>query len=136
MLAEISSIYRYQGSDVPRQLDIQASQQARCPPTHEWVQPWPLRGHACPDGQRFDSKHVEVLSDIEARRADLDFLLPQFYNGVTRPMTDGVGGTGAGAMSAGALFSSLANNLFDQQPNKVSSTFNPQSSAISMKPSN
>ena len=79
------------------------------------------------------SKYFQIL---RARRADLDFLLPQFYNGVTRPMTDGVGGTGAGAMSAGALFSSLANNLFDQQPNKVSSTFNPQSNAISMKPSN
>ncbi len=65
------------------------------------------------------SKYFQIL---KARRADLDFLLPQFYNGVTRPVTDGVGGAGAGAMSAGALFSSLANNLFDQQPNKVSST--------------
>jgi hypothetical protein len=50
---------------------------------------------------------------------------------------DGIGGVGAGVMSASALFSSLANNLlFEQQPNKVGSTFNPQSSASSIKPSN
>lgn len=33
---------------------------------------------------------------------------------------DGVGGTGAGSMSAAAMFGTLANNLFDMEPNKVS----------------
>lgn len=65
------------------------------------------------------SKYFQIL---KARRDDLDFLMPQFYNGVTRPMTDGVGGTGAGAMSAALLFSSLANDLFANEPSKVSST--------------
>ena len=55
----------------------------------------------------------------------MDFLMPQFYNGVTRPMTDGVGGTGAGAMSAALLFTSLANDLFAQEPNKVSFNIKP-----------
>ena len=60
---------------------------------------------------------------LKARRADLDFLMPQFYNGVTRPGIDGVSGTGAGSMSAAALFSSLANDMFNRQPNKVRSVF-------------
>merc|ERR1712087_540388 len=63
-----------------------------------------------------DSQYFRVL---KKRRADLDFLMPQFYNGVTRPGVDGVDGTGAGARSAAGMFSSLANDLFDQEPNKV-----------------
>jgi len=39
------------------------------------------------------SKYFEILHQ---HRADLDFLMPQFYNGVTRPAVDGVDGTGAG----------------------------------------
>ena len=66
------------------------------------------------------SKYFQIL---KARRADLDFLMPQFYNGVTRPATDGFSGSGAGAMSAATLFSSLASDMFNQEPNKVSSTF-------------
>jgi len=46
--------------------------------------------------------------------------MPQFYNGVTRPAVDGVDGTGAGALSAAAMFDSLSNELFDSEPNKVS----------------
>jgi chitinase len=57
---------------------------------------------------------------LKARNADLDFLMPQFYNGVTRPAIDGVANSGSGAMSAAAIFSSLANDLFLGRPNKVS----------------
>merc|ERR1712085_85873 len=64
----------------------------------------------------FASQYFRILKD---RRADLDFLMPQFYNGMTRPGLDGVDGTGAGAMSAAVMFSSLANDLFDQEPHKV-----------------
>merc|ERR1712194_220509 len=64
----------------------------------------------------FASQYFRILKD---RRADLDFLMPQFYNGVTRPGLDGVDGTGAGAMSAAVMFSSLANDLFDQEPHKA-----------------
>jgi len=45
--------------------------------------------------------------------------MPQFYNGVTRPAVDGVDGTGAGALSAAAMFDSLSNELFDSESNKV-----------------
>ena len=62
------------------------------------------------------SAYFQILHN---RRADLDFLMPQFYNGVTRPAL-GVDGSGGGQMSAAALFGSLSNDLFDSEPNKVS----------------
>jgi hypothetical protein len=44
--------------------------------------------------------------------------MPQFYNGVTRTQTDGVYGSPS-TISAGALFSSLANDMFNMKPHKV-----------------
>ena len=64
----------------------------------------------------------EYFKILHNRRADLDFLMPQFYNGATRPAIDGVGGSGSGALSAASMFGSLANDLFDQEPHKVSLT--------------
>lgn len=64
------------------------------------------------------SAYFQILHD---RRADLDFLMPQFYNGYTRPAVDGVDGTGAGSISAASMFDNLANEMFDSEPNKVSS---------------
>lgn len=80
---------------------------------------------------RYEVTHAPMDSDLTPstntyfqilhnRRADLDFLMPQFYNGVTRPAL-GVDGSGGGQMSAAALFGSLSNELFDSEPNKVSS---------------
>ena len=60
----------------------------------------------------------EYFQILHNRRADLDFLMPQFYNGVTRPAL-GVDGSGGGQMSVAALFGSLSNELFDSEPNKV-----------------
>lgn len=60
---------------------------------------------------------------LKTRNADLDFLMPQFYNGVTRPGVDGIAGTGSGSMSAAAMFSTLANDLFPSRPNKVSLSY-------------
>jgi hypothetical protein len=68
------------------------------------------------DVSRPDSKYYSIL---KARSADLDFLMPQFYNGVTRPGLDGVGGTGSGSMSALALFDMLSNDMFNEEPSKV-----------------
>lgn len=79
------------------------------------------------NGQNTTSKYFQIL---KARREDLDFLMPQFYNGVTRPGRDGIDGRGSNisdsfnsqavTISAADLFSSLANDLFDREPNKVS----------------
>ena len=63
-----------------------------------------------------DSKYFDILHE---RRADLDFLMPQFYNGYTRAGLDGFDGTGAGSIKASAIYSSLANDMFDNEPNKV-----------------
>lgn len=68
------------------------------------------------DISRPDSKYYEIL---KARNSDIDFVMLQFYNGVTRPGLDGVDGTGSGSMSAAALFDMLANDMFNEQPNKV-----------------
>jgi len=64
----------------------------------------------------YDSKYFDILHE---RRADIDFLMPQFYNGYTRAGIDGFDGTGAGSIRASTIYSSLANNMFDNEPNKV-----------------
>ena len=68
------------------------------------------------DISRTDSKYYQIL---KTHNADLNFLLPQFYNGVTRPIADGVDGTGQGSMSATSIFSLLSNDMFPQKPNNV-----------------
>ncbi|KAL3799917.1 hypothetical protein ACHAW5_006648 [Stephanodiscus triporus] len=78
---------------------------------------------------RYTVTHAPMDSDLttpspyfqilKARRADLDFVMPQFYNGVTMPVSDGVDGTGRGSISAAVMFASLANDMFNSEPNKV-----------------
>merc|ERR1712226_941087 len=68
------------------------------------------------DVSRPDSKYYQIL---KSRRNDLDFLMPQMYNGVTRPVSDGLVGVGAGSMSSVHLYGNLANDMFDQEPHKV-----------------
>ena len=65
-----------------------------------------------------DSEYFKIL---QARRADLDFVMPQFYNGLTRPAVDGVDGSGAGQFRAIDMYSDLANVMFEGEPQKVSS---------------
>lgn len=74
--------------------------------------------HAPMDGDLTPSTSA-YFQILRNRRADLDFLMPQFYNGVTRPAL-GIDGSGGGEMSAASLFGSLSNELFDAEPNKVS----------------
>ena len=64
-----------------------------------------------------DSEYFKIL---QARRADLDFLMPQFYNGLTRPAVDGIEGSGAGQFRAIDMYSDLANVMFEGEPEKVS----------------
>ena len=60
-----------------------------------------------------DSEYFKILQN---RAADLDFLMPQFYNGVTRPAVDGVDGFGAGQFRAIDMYSDLVNVMFDGEP--------------------
>jgi len=67
-----------------------------------------------------NTKYFEILHN---RQADLDFLMPQFYNGVTRPAA-GIEQSHQGGPSAATMFGSLSNDLFDSEPNKVSLSLN------------
>lgn len=66
-----------------------------------------------------DSEYYKIL---KARNADLDFLMPQFYNGVTRAVTDGIEGTANGPSSAVSIYNNLVTDLFSNEPEKVSCT--------------
>jgi len=61
------------------------------------------------------TEYFRILRD---RRADLDFLMPQFYNGVTRPAY-GVEKSWDGQASGAEMFRSLSNDMFDGEPTKV-----------------
>lgn len=45
--------------------------------------------------------------------------MSQFYNGDTRPILDGLIGTGIGSISAAAIYEDLANDMFSGDPTKV-----------------
>ncbi|KAL7464842.1 hypothetical protein ACHAXS_005171, partial [Conticribra weissflogii] len=63
-----------------------------------------------------ESEYYRILKD---RSSDLDFLIAQFYYGLSRAVSDGVNGTGVGIISAVSIYESLAVNLFDNEPEKV-----------------
>ena len=65
-----------------------------------------------------NSKYYNILKN---QNANLNFLMPQFYNGDTRPAKDGVATGSEGRKSAVSVFGSLAKDLFPGQPHKVSS---------------
>jgi len=60
--------------------------------------------------------YYEVLRSVSA---SLSFLMPQYYNGITRPALDGISGTGTGSTSALSHYTNLVNNLFNGDPTKV-----------------
>jgi hypothetical protein len=49
----------------------------------------------------------------------MDFIMPQYYNGVTRPAIDGLDGSGSGQMSALSHYQTLVNDMFDGAAEKV-----------------
>ncbi|CAB9516523.1 Chitin binding domain [Seminavis robusta] len=57
-----------------------------------------------------NTMYYQLLKDISFT---LDFLMPQYYNGVTRPVVDGIDGTGAGSSSALVHYSTLVDDLFN-----------------------
>lgn len=57
---------------------------------------------------------------LKTQSATLDFLLIQFYNGISRPVADGFTNSGpAGDVSALSIYDNVANDLFPTQPEKV-----------------
>ena len=56
------------------------------------------------------SAYYDLLRGLSS---SLDFLMPQYYNGVTRPVSDGLTGTGFAPMSALEHYTQLVDDLFD-----------------------
>mmetsp|Transcript_29584 Transcript_29584/g.62319 ORF Transcript_29584/g.62319 Transcript_29584/m.62319 type:complete len:522 (+) Transcript_29584:1631-3196(+) len=63
-----------------------------------------------------DSPYYQILRD---QQANLNFLMPQFYNGLTRAARDGFDGSGSGQVSARSLYGNIANDMFQGQPDKI-----------------
>jgi len=62
------------------------------------------------------SPYYEIL---KTHNEKLDFVMPQFYNGITSPVQDGFDGTGVRLTSTSEVYNNIANDLFPGQPTKV-----------------
>eukprot|EP00565_Helicotheca_tamesis_P009066 CAMPEP_0185725884 /NCGR_PEP_ID=MMETSP1171-20130828/2013_1 /TAXON_ID=374046 /ORGANISM="Helicotheca tamensis, Strain CCMP826" /LENGTH=807 /DNA_ID=CAMNT_0028394107 /DNA_START=1 /DNA_END=2420 /DNA_ORIENTATION=+ len=56
---------------------------------------------------------------LKSNAAILDFLMPQYYNGYTRPAVDGLANTGSGAVAALTHYNTLVNDMFSGDATKV-----------------
>lgn len=57
---------------------------------------------------------------LKAQSSLLDFLIVQFYNGISRPISDGFANSGpAGDVSTVSIYDKVANDLFPTQPEKI-----------------
>jgi len=67
--------------------------------------------HAPMDSDMVPGKaYYDVLVKVGS---SLNYLMPQYYNGVTRPVIDGVDGTGSGSVSALSHYTTVIKNVFD-----------------------
>mmetsp|Transcript_35561 Transcript_35561/g.65198 ORF Transcript_35561/g.65198 Transcript_35561/m.65198 type:complete len:491 (-) Transcript_35561:280-1752(-) len=62
------------------------------------------------------SPYYQILKD---QNANLNFLMPQFYNGITRPVLGGFDGVGPGQTKTSVIYDYIANGIFPGQPDKV-----------------
>lgn len=60
--------------------------------------------------------YYELLKDISYT---LDFIMPQYYNGVTRPAIDGFNSANVGRMSAASHYRVVSENLFGGDASRV-----------------
>jgi len=63
-----------------------------------------------------DKAYYKLLKEVSS---SLDFIMPQYYNGYTRPAIDGIDGTGTGSISALSHYNTLVNDMFDGDATKV-----------------
>ena len=63
-----------------------------------------------------DSPYYQILKN---QSYQLDFLMPQFYNGNTRPVTDGFANSGVGTYSTAEVYGNLVNDMFNSEPEKI-----------------
>lgn len=72
--------------------------------------------HAPMDADLDGSVYYDILKE---RSSDLDFLMPQFYNGITRPVPDGFASSGTGTVSAKSVYDTLVSDMFGGAAEKV-----------------
>jgi len=63
-----------------------------------------------------DSPYYQILKE---QHNNLDFLMPQFYNGITKAHTDGFDGVGRAQTKTSTLYNDLVNDMFDGKAEKV-----------------
>merc|ERR1712151_1298056 len=64
-------------------------------------------------------QHTAYYNILKEVSSSLDFIMPQYYNGSTRPAIDGIDGTGAGSVSALSHYNTLVNVMFDGDATKI-----------------
>merc|ERR1719277_1661494 len=62
---------------------------------------------------------TEYYSILKSVASSLDFIMPQYYNGYTRPAIDGISGTGSGTVSALSHYNTLVDDMFEGHAEKV-----------------
>eukprot|EP00565_Helicotheca_tamesis_P001321 CAMPEP_0185728828 /NCGR_PEP_ID=MMETSP1171-20130828/4230_1 /TAXON_ID=374046 /ORGANISM="Helicotheca tamensis, Strain CCMP826" /LENGTH=430 /DNA_ID=CAMNT_0028397575 /DNA_START=67 /DNA_END=1359 /DNA_ORIENTATION=- len=63
---------------------------------------------------------VSAYYNILKEESDsIDFIMAQYYNGITRPAIDGFTGTGSGWMDASTHFDKISNEIYNNEPNRV-----------------
>jgi len=60
--------------------------------------------------------YYNILKEVSS---SVDMIMPQYYNGITRPVLDGIDGTGAGSMSALEHYNELVHDMMGSRPDKV-----------------
>ena len=64
-------------------------------------------------------QYTAYYNIIKEVASSLDFIMPQYYNGVTRPAIDGIDGTGSGSVSALSHYNTLVNDVFNGDATKI-----------------
>jgi hypothetical protein len=60
--------------------------------------------------------YYQVLKEVAS---SVDFLNPQYYNGITYPGVDGIDGTGRGSVSALSHYTTIVNDIYNGDATKV-----------------
>jgi chitinase len=66
------------------------------------------------------TEYYQILKDVSS---SIDFIMPQYYNGYTRPAIDGIDGTGSGSISALSHYTTLVDDMFNGDATKVLFSF-------------
>merc|ERR1711933_178542 len=66
------------------------------------------------------TEYYQILKDVSS---SIDFIMPQYYNGYTRPAIDGIDGTGSGSISGLSHYTTLVDDMFNGDATKVLFSF-------------